>query len=155
MSHARASSSRPLYQNRLSARVRITCRWERQTVGSSARNFLPNLGKTLLKVRKELASCDRRRATGAIRYSVWREQDVFSPAQDRALGQPGPSSYHCCRTPRPQRARGHGIPNQVAWRWRLSPFAFHVWRLRNFRSDSGCGAPNRHSDRTYVRKHCH
>ncbi len=43
-----------LYQNRLSARVRTICRWEQQTVGSSARNFLPNLGKTLLKVRKEL-----------------------------------------------------------------------------------------------------
>jgi len=42
------------------------------TVGSSARNFLPNLGKTLLKDRKDLA--------------VWRERDVFSPAQDRALG---------------------------------------------------------------------
>jgi hypothetical protein len=30
------------------------------------RNFLPNLGKTLLKERKDLGSCDRRRATGAI-----------------------------------------------------------------------------------------
>ncbi len=53
------SPSIRLYQNRLSARVRTTCRWEQQTVGSSARNFLPNLGKTLLKVRKELASRDR------------------------------------------------------------------------------------------------
>jgi hypothetical protein len=53
------------------------------------RNFLPNLGKTLLKERKELASCDRRTATGAIdipfggnrTFSV-RAPDVISLYRD-------------------------------------------------------------------------
>ncbi len=120
-----------LYQNRLSARVRTTCRWEQQTVGSSARNFLPNLGKMLLNERKELASCDRRRATGAIDIPFGGNR-TFSVRLKIALsGSLGQSSYLCCRTP------DRNVPEVMAFQtkslgdgvYRLSPFTSGAYEI--------------------------
>ena len=121
MSHARTSSSRPPLSEPSKCKGQNYMPVGATDRGSSPRNFLPNLGKTLLRVRKELPSCvepaslnETRELVSRVELAqVVRNRNLFCRQPLKPIGQafgPIPSSGTTSQTDSEcgfTRERGH------------------------------------------------